>query len=69
MKVFTKKFRASWVMVVALICGIVSSCQQDVFSVAFKSAGPGYVTVMATVPTPTEVAYVIDKEPLATARS
>ena len=68
MKINFKNFRASLVIVMAVVCGIVSSCNlKDEFSVAFKAAGPGYVTVTATVPTPTEVAYIIDKEPLATA--
>ena len=60
-------FRASWMMTLLVICGIVSSCEPkiDEFSVALKESGPGYVTVMATVPTPTEVAYIVDDEPLA----
>ena len=62
-----QNFRASWVMILALVCGIMSSCNlNNEFSVALKGAGPGYVTVMATVPTPTEVAYVVETEPLAT---
>ena len=66
MKMNLKNFRVSFAVIMAVVCGIVSSCnQKDVFSVAYQSAGPGYVTVMATVPTPTEVAYIIDKEPLA----
>lgn len=35
------------------------------FSVSYKGVGPGYVSVMATVPTPTEVAYLIDTESMA----
>ena len=62
-----QNFRASWVMVFALVCGIMSSCElKNEFSVTLKGAGPGYVTVMATVPTPTEVAYIVETEPLAT---
>ena len=63
-----QNFRASLVMAFALVCGIMSSCDLNKeFSVMFKEAGPGYVTVMATVPTPTEVAYIVETEPLATA--
>ena len=64
-----QNFRASWVMILALVCGIMSSCEvkTNQFSVVFQGAGPGYVTVMATVPTPTEVAYIVETEPLGTA--
>ena len=62
-----QNFRASLVLILAMMCGIFSSCnmKSNEFSVAFQGAGPGYVTVMATVPTPTEVAYIVENEPLA----
>ena len=57
-------------MASAVICCIFASCdpnaaKQD-FSVAFKAAGPGYVTVEATVPEPIEVAYLCKETPLST---
>ena len=67
MKNILKNFRASAALVLALVCGIVSSCDltnKKDFSVVLHEVGPGYVSVMATVPAPTEVAYIIDSEPL-----
>ena len=68
MKTTFKTFRVLGAFVLALVCGIVSSCELNKqFSVVLKGAGPGYVVVDATVPSPTEVAYLIDKEPFSDA--
>lgn len=63
------KFCSLWTLAVVLVCGILTGCNPESkksFSVAFKGAGPGYVNLQATVPSPTEVSYVIQEEPMAT---
>ena len=69
MKKTLLNFCTSWAMILVAVCGMLSSCElvqkSGDFSVTFKGVGPGYVSVMATVPAPTEVAYIVDKEPLA----
>ena len=58
-------FRTLGFMMVALMCGIFTGCKQmEEFSVNFKSVNAGYVVLDATVPTPTEVAYLCQKEEL-----
>ena len=54
----------------AVLCCFFAACdptagKQD-FSVVFKAAGPGYVTVEATVAEPIEVAYICKDTPLST---
>ena len=59
-------FRSFGFMIVAVLGGILTGCNQiEEFSVSFKSASAGYVTVDATVPTPTEIAYLCQEEELA----
>ena len=58
-------FRSFGIMMVAVVCGIFTGCNpEEKFSVAFKSASAGYVTLEATVNTPTEVAYLCQTEEL-----
>lgn len=52
-------FRSLCMLFGILACGIFGGCNQtESFSVSFKSATAGYVVVDATVPSPTEVAYI-----------
>ena len=58
-------FRSICTVIVAVVCGIFTSCNQmEQFSVSFKSANAGYVSLNATVSTPTEVAYICQEEEL-----
>ena len=60
-------FRTFWLLAASLVCGMFVGCNPtEEFSVHFKAAGPGYVTVDATVSTPTEISYVCQEEELAT---
>lgn len=63
-RIFSKN--AFWGLLV-LFFAALTSCnpEQEVkqFSIAFKGAGPGYVTLMATVPTPTTVSYILSETP------
>lgn len=47
---------------------VLSSCNPELevkqFSVTFKEAGPGYVTMMATVPYPTTISYILSEKPM-----
>ena len=66
MKNMLRNFRSFLAMTLVAVCGILSSCiKSNEFNVVLKGVEPGYVTVMATVPTPTEVAYLVETEPLA----
>ena len=59
-------FRSLCMFISILACGIFVGCNQtESFSVSFKSANAGYVVVDATVPSPTEVAYICQEEALA----
>lgn len=55
------------VSLAAVFCGVFAGCnpKEEVkqFNVSFKNAGPGYASVMATVPAPTTVSYVISENP------
>lgn len=65
MKNIFNRICSLWTLAVILVCGIFSACNPEnnkTFSVTFKEAGPGYATVTATVPGPTEVAYAIQEE-------
>ena len=60
-------FRAMCIAMVAVACGILAGCnptQMEKFSVSFKSVNAGYVVLDATVNTPTEVAYLCQKDEL-----
>ena len=58
-------FRSFGIMMVAVVCGIFTGCNpEERFSVSFKSASAGYVTLEATVSTPTEVAYLCQENEL-----
>ena len=59
-------FRSACLMMVIAVCGIFTGCDQmEEFSVSFKSASAGYVTLEATVNTPTDVAYLCQTAELA----
>ena len=57
-----------FVALVAVLGGALTGCnrkeEMKQFSVSFKGFGPGYVSLYATVPTPTTVAYTISEEPI-----
>ena len=54
------------VVVSALSFGLLTGCEPQIqvkpFSVSFQGFGPGYVTLMATVPSPTTVAYIVSEK-------
>jgi hypothetical protein len=57
--------RLSLIGLVAVICGIFSSCNGDAvesFSVAVKEIGPEYVCVQVSSPSAVEFAYLLDTE-------
>ena len=57
--------RLSLTCLVAVICGVFSSCNPDKgnsFSVTVKEIGPEYVEVHVTAPTSVEFAYIVDDE-------
>ena len=59
-------FRWVCVIMIALVCGIFTGCNQmEQFSDIFKSVNPGYVVLDVTVNTPTEVAYLCQQDELA----
>ena len=60
-------FRHAGILILAVLCGILTGCdpkQGARFNVTFLEAGPGSVTVDATVSEPTEVAYLCQEESL-----
>lgn len=50
------------VVFLGLLTGCNPKLEVKQFSVSFKEAGPGYVTLMATVPSPTTVAYIVSEK-------
>lgn len=66
-RIFTKTLFAAFV---AVFAGLLTGCnpKEEVkqFSVDFKNAGPGYITLMATVPSTTTVAYTVSEVELPT---
>lgn len=50
-----------------MISCVFTSCEEEVptanFNVSFKEAGPGYITLMVTVPGATQVAYMCETSP------
>ncbi len=55
-----------------VLAGVFSACDQlenGTFSVNFKEAGPGYVSVTVTVPAETEISYVCQKDELETQKA
>lgn len=62
-----KLFNKICLVVVSILSfGLLTGCQPEIavkpFSVSFKEFGPGYVTLMATVPAPTTVAYIVSEK-------
>lgn len=57
-----------FVALVAVLGGAFTGCnkkeEMKKFSVSFKGFGPGYVSLYATVPAPTTVAYTISESPI-----
>ena len=66
-RIFTKTL---FVAFVAVFAGLLTGCnpKEEVkqFSVEFKNAGPGYISLMATVPSATTVAYTVSEVELPT---
>lgn len=62
--IFTKILLSA---LVAVFSGVLTGCNPEPevkpFSVSFKEAGPGYVTLLATVPRATKCAYTITTSP------
>ena len=59
--------KALMLLLAVVSCGFLTSCEEEQamkqFNVTFKEAGPGYVTLMATVPGPTQIAYMCETSP------
>ena len=58
------------VSLAAVFCGVFAGCnpKEEVkqFNVSFKGFGPGYITLMATVPSTTTIAYTVAEVELPT---
>ena len=62
---FSKILLASLIMAfVGILAGCNPEPEKKQFSVSLKGYGPGYVSLMVTVPSPTTVAYTVSEYPL-----
>lgn len=60
-------FKTPLLAILAAVCCLFTGCNEELetkaFDVTFKEAGPGYITLIATVPSATQVAYMCETSP------